>query len=170
MRSVQALQYVSSSLASSLTVKNWRCGFQETNWIGYERPSSNGEVARAALKQELLSLIGQLSHMCKVVRPGQIFLSQMIKLSTVPKQLHHHVRLNHSFRCDLEWWHLFLENWNRVLNKEQPSLVVTSDASGRWGCGAFYNTQWFQLKWPESLPNYHITVKELIPVVIAATI
>ena len=55
-------------------------------------------------------------------------------------------------------------------NKEQPSLVVTSDASGRWGCGAFCNTQWFQLKWPESLPNYHITVKELIPVVIATTI
>ena len=124
-------------------------------------------------KQEPLSLIGQLSHACKVVRPGRIFLSQMIKLSTVPKQLHHHVRLNHSFRRDLEWWHLFLESWNGISllwNSEHPSLVVTSDASGRWGCGAFCNTHWFQLKWPESLPNYHITVKELIPVVIAAAI
>ena len=48
--------------------------------------------------------------------------------------------------------------------------MVTSDASGRRGCGAFCNTQWFLLEWPESLPNYHITVKELIPVVIAAAI
>ena len=124
-------------------------------------------------KQELLSLIGQLSHACKVVRPGRIFPSQMIKLSTLPKQLHHHVHLNHSFRCDLEWWHRFLESWNGISllwNKEHPSLMVTSDASGRRGCGAFCNTQWFLLEWPESLPNYHITVKELIPVVIAAAI
>ena len=33
-----------------------------------------------------------------------------------------------------------------------------------------FATHWFQLKWLESWPNYHITVKELIPVVIAAAI
>ena len=128
---------------------------------------------KACSKRELLSLIGQLSHACKVVKPGKIFLSQLIKLSTVPKQLHHHVRLNHSFRCDLEWWHAFLTKWNGVSllwDRDQPSSVVTSDASGRWGCGAFWKSQWFQLKWPDSLPDHHITVKELIPVVIAAAI
>ena len=38
---------------------------------------------KACTKRELLSLISQLGHACKVVKPGRIFLSQMIKLSTV---------------------------------------------------------------------------------------
>ena len=129
--------------------------------------------SKSCTKRELLSLVGQLSHACKVVKPGRVFLSQMIRLSTVTKRLHHHIRLNHSFRCDLEWWHLFLERWNGVSllwDSDQPTSMVTSDASDRWGCGAFWKSHWFQLKWPESLPQYHITVKELIPVVIAATV
>jgi len=49
---------------------------------------------KACTKRELLSLISQLSHVCKVVKPGRVFLSQMIRLSTVAKQLDHHVHLN----------------------------------------------------------------------------
>ena len=63
---------------------------------------------KACTKRELLSLIGQLGHACKVVRPGRIFLSEMIKLSTVAKRLDHHIRLNQAFRADLEWWGTFL--------------------------------------------------------------
>ena len=47
---------------------------------------------------------------------------------------------------------------------------MTSDASGWWGCGAFWATYWFQLQWPELLHNYHITIEELIPIVIAAPV
>ena len=28
--------------------------------------------------------------------------------------------------------------------------TVTSDASGSWGCGAFLEREWFQLRWPEA--------------------
>ena len=124
-------------------------------------------------KRDLLSLIGQLGHACKVVKPGRIFLSQMIKLSTVAKQLDHHIRLNHAFRADLEWWNLYLVQWNGVSllwNEDTPSVLVTSDASGCWGCGAFWTTHWFQLPWPDTLLNHHITIKELIPVVVAAAV
>ena len=129
--------------------------------------TKNWRGSKNCTKCELLSLIGHLSHACMVVKPGRIFLSQMIKLSTVAEQLHHHIRLNHSFRCNLERWHLFLEKWNEVSllwDTDQPAAVMTSDASGRWGCGAFL---WFQVKWPESMPQHHITVKELIPIVLA---
>jgi len=128
---------------------------------------------KACTKRELLSLIGQLSHACKVVKPGRVFLSRMIRLSTVAKQLDHHVRLNQAFRSDLEWWFRFLSKWNGVLliwDDQQPSYVVTSDASGSWGCGAFWQSQWFQVQWPENFPSFHITVKELIPLVIAAAV
>ena len=58
-------------------------------------------------KRELLSLIGQLQHACKVVHPGRTFLRRMIDLSTVAKQLHHHIRLAAAFRSDLQWWLTF---------------------------------------------------------------
>ena len=48
-------------------------------------------------------------------------------------------------------------------------MVLTSDASGSWGCGAFTSTsQWFQLALPDSWQEVHITVKELLPIVLAA--
>ena len=60
---------------------------------------------KSCQKRELLSLIGQLHHACKVVRPGRRFLHRMTSLSTIAKELYHHIRLNSSFRSDLAWWH-----------------------------------------------------------------
>ena len=91
----------------------------------------------------------------------------------MPKQLHHHVRLNHSFRLDLEWWHAFLSKWNGISllwDSEHPSIQITSDASGKWGCGAFSGSRWFQLEWPESVLSHHITIKKMIPVIVAAAV
>ena len=49
--------------------------------------------------------------------------------------------------------------------------MLTSDASGGWGCGAFTSKgEWFQLQWPESWASVHITVKELAPIVVACAI
>ena len=43
-------------------------------------------------------------------------------------------------------------------------VLLTSDASGNWGCGAYLGTKWFM---SELIANYHITTKEFIPIVIA---
>ncbi len=49
--------------------------------------------------------------------------------------------------------------------------VITSDASGSWGCGAFsFEVNWFQLKLPESWKMIHITVKELLPIVLGVAV
>ena len=100
----------------------------------------------------------------------------MIDLASVAKELHHFVRLNKGFRSDLEWWALFLCEWNGVslmstLMQKPPEMTLTSDASGSWGCGAFSASgQWFQCAWPESWAGIHITVKELMPIVIATAL
>ena len=47
---------------------------------------------------------------------------------------------------------------------------LTTDASGHWGCGAFNEERWFQLQWPDSLEDSHISVKELIPIVVATAV
>ena len=131
---------------------------------------------RSCTKRELLSLIGQLQHACCIVKPGRSFLRRMISLSTVARELHHRIRLNKGFRSDLQWWHRFLPSWNGTGMMSAVArcgfvATVTSDASGSWGCGAFASTgEWFQLKWPDHWQERHITVKELLPVVLSIAI
>ena len=128
---------------------------------------------RSCTKRELLSLIGQLQHACCVVKPGRTFLRRMIQLASVAKELHHRIRLNVGFRSDLQWWAQFLTPWNGVgmmsgITESGFEVSITSDASGSWGCGAFSSEgEWFQIPWPESWNGIHITVKELLPVIVA---
>ena len=99
----------------------------------------------------------------------------MIDLSAVPR-----VRpLGASKQClhsDLQLWHLFLEDWNGTalcssVVQQPPVGTVTSDASGRWGCGAFTEEgEWFQFRWPASWADVHITAKELLPIVVACAV
>ena len=52
-----------------------------------------------------------------------------------------------------------------------PKVMMTSDASGSWGCGAFTSAgEWFQLEFPESWNDIHITVKEMLPIVIGIAV
>ena len=131
---------------------------------------------KSCKKRELLSLIGQLQHACRVVRAGRTFLRRMIELSTVPKELDHWVRLNQGFQSDLHWWATFLDDWNGVsmfdsVVHKTPSATLTSDASGRWGCGAFSSSgTWFQFRWPPAWDAVNITVKELLPIVVACAV
>ena len=107
---------------------------------------------KACTKCELLSLIGQLDHACIVVKPGRSFLCRLIQLSTQVHLLNHFVRLNTNARADLGWWNAFLSDWNgrsflSLLGQQKPDIVVQSDASGNWGCGAVVleTRNWFQL-------------------------
>ena len=46
--------------------------------------------------------------------------------------------------------------------------TITSDASGSWGGGAFNSQgEWFQFRWPDLWAPFHITEKELLPIVIS---
>lgn len=134
------------------------------------------ESKKVCTKRELLSLIGQLQHACCVVRPGRSFLRRMIDLSKGVRELHHKVRLNRGFRSDLRWWVCFVPAWNGKsmmtgMIKGHPQVVMTSDASGSWGCGAYLSSgEWFQLELPTSWSSVHITIKELLPIVIGAAI
>ena len=94
----------------------------------------------------------------------------MIGLSKVAKELHHRGRLNKGFKSDLLWWACFLPSWNGISmmagEPRQYDVSLTSDASGLWGCGAYSSQgEWFQVEWPASWIKLHITIKELLPVV-----
>ena len=128
-------------------------------------------LKRSCRKRELLSLIGVLHHASTVVPPGRPFLRRMINLSKATSHLHHHIRLNAGFKSDLQWWRMFMQQWNgrRYFDTSIVQLIMYSDASGSWGCGAFSGHSWFQMQWPEGSPS-NIATKELIPIVLAAVV
>ena len=68
-----------------------------------------------------------------------------------------------------------MDSWNGIsllwdIGLQAPNVKVQSDASGSWGCGAYCNRGWFQLRWPSRFAHLSIVVKEMIPVVIAAAL
>ena len=114
------------------------------------------------------------SFACKVVRYGRTFLRRMINLSTGVKELHHHVR---SFRSNLQWWATFIATWNSVSMMSVPSrashdVVLISDASEKWGCGAYNNShgEWIQFQWLREWGSILITIKELLPIVLSCAV
>ena len=125
---------------------------------------------RACTRRELESLIGTLQHTCKVIHPGRSFLRRIITLLSVAKRKNHHIRLNAAFRSDMMWWKTFAAQWNGtslIIPQGPPDITITSDASGTWGCGAWWGQRWFQLQWEDSIQHKHIAAKELIPILIA---
>ena len=94
-------------------------------------------------RQELESLIGHLHHAVKVVWPGQFFLLQMIDLLCCFQKKDHPIHLNKEFHCDLQWWHQFLIEWQRVSfwlfpgNTPAADVEVSSDTAGSLGFGAY---------------------------------
>jgi hypothetical protein len=55
-------------------------------------------------KRELLSLLGKLVFICRIVVPGRIFIRRLFDLSKTVKCLNHHVRLSREAAADVQWW------------------------------------------------------------------
>ena len=137
---------------------------------------------KACTRRELESITSKLAHAAKVVRPGKTFMGRMFKLLGGVRQAHHRVRLNLSFRSDLQWWNCFLTSWNGVsLIRPLASSHnhLWTDASGHFSCGAFVpsSQEWCQLQWPNSYPpewvqlkDESITLKELLSIVLACAV
>ena len=125
---------------------------------------------RRCRRHELESFLGHLSHAATVVKQGRIFLRELFPLLSHTRNQYHFVHLNLCARADLLWWHVFLQEWNgsSFFLSAPPSIEVTSDASGSFGCGALSSYGWFQVQWPDSWQGISIAAKELVPVVIAA--
>ncbi len=132
------------------------------------------QARKNCTRKELESLVGLLNHACKVVRPGRPFLRRMIDLLQAvhrPPNSRVPIRLAHGFRADLAWWVEFVVQWNGTSFLHPPSSLpkvhLYTDASGSWGCGAWYERSWFQVKWDARAEALSIAEKELIPIIVA---
>ena len=119
------------------------------------------------------SLIGHLCHAATVVRLEKIFLRMLFGLLHVAKLLHHHIRLTAGALADIMWWKCLLGRWSdsSFFVSVPITYHVFSGASGSWGCGAVVEgLGWFQVSWPHHWEEVEISMKELVPVVVAAAI
>ena len=126
-------------------------------------------------KRELQSLAGKLQHACKVVKPGRTFLRRLFELQQIASLPHHHICLSSAFKSDLAWWHCFLAEWNGIAmlqghNQQRKEFHCFTDASGHYGCGAFWGGHWIQHAWREPFLGESITPKELVPIVLACVV
>lgn len=100
----------------------------------------------------------------------------MIDLASAFRSRTHPIRISKEFRCDLQWWHSFLSNWNGVRFYLYPGLApitdveVTSDAAGAVGYGAIFGREWFNGLWFPAQRPLSIAYKELFPIAVAAGI
>ncbi len=105
-------------------------------WIGKKR----------CTKRELLSLIGKLSFVSRVVRAGRTFLRRLICLSTKVKYLHYKVNLNSEARKDIVWWRSCIASHNGV--SMFPSHIVNNECHVVWtdasdvALGAVFGDRW----------------------------
>ena len=120
------------------------------------------------------SFVGHLAHAATVVRLGRTFLRELYSVMKQTNSRSHFVHLTEAARADLLWWDRFLHRWNGTMFVQESGVQlahVYTDASGSIGCGGFVgSTYWFQLQWPASWSEVDISIKELVPIVIAAAL
>ena len=100
---------------------------------------------KTATKRELQSLIGLLSHASTVVHLRCTFFRLLIDTTKVGSQPSHFIHLNSQVHADLQWWAHFLRDWSAwsLLFPLSPTVAVSTDSSGSWGCGgALTSIQW----------------------------
>ena len=126
-----------------------------------------------ATKRDILSLVGHLQHATKVIRQGRTFVSRLYMTAAKVKKLNFYTRLNREFCSDLCWWNTFLHHWNGLSllrwsgGSQSPDVIIQTDASGLWGCGAFHQGRWFQWEWTHEWTSVGIMAKELTPIILS---
>lgn len=130
---------------------------------------------RSVTLLELQSLIGLLNFACNVVPPGRTFLRRLTNLTIGLSKPYHHTRLNLEARADLKAWQIFLDNFNGKalfvsnITYTPSSLHFFTDASNA-GFGCVYRTKWFFGAFAPEWLEYHISVREFLPIVLALEI
>jgi len=99
-------------------------------------------------KRQLLSIIGKLTFISRVVVAGRTFVRRMINLSKGVRYLHYTIRLDKSFRDDITWWLTFLPSWNGISAfrddnwVDNDTLELYTDSSNV-AIGAVFGVKWF---------------------------
>ena len=124
-------------------------------------------IGAVVTARQFLRLLGIMAAMISVVRfcrlhmrPIQMFL--MAKWKASSQSLDHQIVINHHLTQHLEWWE---EKENLLqgvpLNKPDPVVEVTTDASSLHGWGGYLGDLEVQGKWDSQWKLEHINMLEM---------
>ena len=125
--------------------------------------------------RDLLSVIGSLTFACRAIAPGRAFLRRLHDLTSGISNPNHKVRLTREARKDLTAWLEFFHVFNGTLSflpvdwTSSDVLNLFSDASG-FAFSAVFRDAWLQGIFPDTQHDDHISVKELLPIVLAVRV
>ena len=146
--------------------------------------------------KEMQSLIGSLNFACRAIAPGRAFLRRLIDLTRGKTRANHRIRITVEAHRDMSAWLEFLHAFNGQLSflpttgMSSDVLHLTTDASGFaygavvgasygavvgasygavvWASyGAVVGASWLQGRFPSSCDSKHISIKELLPIILA---
>ena len=127
--------------------------------------------------KELQSLVGKLNHACAVVPQGRTFVRRLLDLlKGHSSKKSRFIRLNSECKRDIEWWRSLLPVWDGVYFFDLPEwapvpdLLLSTDASGSIGYGAYCSGEWFNGMWSSTQRSNSIAYKELFPIVLACLV
>lgn len=112
-------------------------------------------------KRQLLSLIGKLTFISRVVRHGRTFLRRLIQVSKSVQYLHYKIKLTKEARADIRWWQNYLPTWNGISIIDgskwltNSEICLTTDASDV-AIGCVYKSEWFFVKFEDE----YVYIKE----------
>ena len=123
-------------------------------------------------KRQLVSIIGKLTFISRVVVAGRTFVRRMINLSKSVKYLHYTINLNTSFRDDIVWWLAFLPSWNGISAFRDDEWIADDHLelytdSSDIAIGAVFRQYWLCIPFltEGSLKAMSITWRELYAIV-----
>jgi hypothetical protein len=127
---------------------------------------------KSGSKRDLLSLLGKLVFVSKVISPGRIFMRRLYDLTMGLKHLHYRVKLSRDAREDIIWWLNCAASWNCksvFLDDEWTTsdlLHLYTDASDE-GLGCVFETRWFALEFNDVEKEMIIAWRELYAIILA---
>ena len=123
-------------------------------------------------KRQLLSLIGKLNFVARIVRAGRTFTRRLIECTKKLKHLHFTTRLSKAAQKDIDWWLQYITLWNykSVFYDncwiDSVDLNFKTDASST-GFGAVLGNHWLAGTFSDKQRQSSIEWKELFAVTVA---
>ena len=100
-------------------------------------------------------------------------LHRLIDLTVGHSCPKYRITLKAESRADLQAWNEFIDNFNGKLCFlldawiSSDTLRLYSDAAGvHGGDDAVFGSNWFTVEWSPAMQLFHITIKELFPIVL----
>ena len=115
-------------------------------------------------KVELQSLIGKLQFVTKCVLQSRVFMNRLLEtLRSMSSKKS--VRLSKSFKKDLRWWGMFIEQYNGVsyipsFVWAEPDVTFATD-SCMVGCGGISAGQYFHTSFPDEIAEQDLPIHRL---------